>query len=73
MFKLSEITQEVRAIAERETVPVIALSIDKIADELEKKHGRRPSKSMIWAALRAIGAVAKGRKFIYRSNPPRYE
>lgn len=73
MFKLSEITQEVRAIAERETVPVIALSIDKIADELEKKYGARPSKSMIWAALHAIGAVSQGRKFVYRHNPPKGE
>lgn len=62
-----------KAIAEREVKPVIALSIDKIADELEKKHGARPSKSMIWMALRNLGAVAEGRKFVYRHNPPKDE
>lgn len=64
-YKYDEIIKE---IAERETVPVISLSIEKMADEIEERTGFRPSKNTIWLALRRIGAKPQGRKFIYRHN-----
>lgn len=58
----------IKEIAERETVPVIDVSIDKIADEIEKRTGKRPAKNTIWLALQRMGAKSSGRKFIYQHN-----
>jgi hypothetical protein len=58
----------IKEIIDRETVPVIDVSIDKIADEIEKRTGERPSKNTIWIALTRMGAKASGRKFVYRHN-----
>lgn len=73
MFRQNELDVMVREIAERETKPVIDKSIEKIADEIEKRVGSRPSKSVIWASLHRIGAQASGRKFIYRHTGTRHE
>lgn len=58
----------VKEIAEREILPVIGLSIDQIADEVEKRTGKRPSKSVVWSSLQRLGAVSRGRKFVYKHN-----
>jgi len=62
----TEIDNLVKEIAERETKPVIDASIDKIADEIERRTGTRPAKQTIWLSLRRLGAVASGKKFVYR-------
>jgi len=64
-YKYDEIIKE---IARRETVPVINVSIDKIADEIELRMGEKPSKNTIWKALNRLGAQASGKKFVYRHN-----
>jgi hypothetical protein len=62
-YKYEELIKE---IIERETVPVIDVSIDKIADEIERRTGERPAKNTVWLALQRLGAKSSGKKFVYR-------
>lgn len=66
MFTSEKIDALVRRIAKRQTKPIIDASIDDIADEIESKEGKRPSKSAVWLSLRRIGAVSSGHRFIYK-------
>jgi hypothetical protein len=56
----------IKEIARRETKPIVDVSIEKIADEIERRTGERPAKNTIWLALQRIGAVSSGKKFIYK-------
>jgi hypothetical protein len=66
MFTRKEIDALVQEIAQRQTKPIIDASIDKIADEIAERTGNRPAKQTIWLSLSRIGAVASGKKFVYR-------
>jgi len=63
----------IKEIVQRETVPVIDVSIDKIADEIERRTGERPAKNTVWLALQRLGAKASGKKFVYRHNEGKAE
>lgn len=63
----------IKEIAERETVPVIDVSIDKIVEEIEQRTGDKPSKNTVWKALQRLGAKSSGRKFVYRHNEGKAE
>lgn len=73
MFTKEVIDSLVQKIAKRQTKPIIDASIDNMADEIEGITGVRPSKNTIWLSLKRIGAVASGRKFVYRHNEESHE
>ena len=68
MYTAKQLDELVKEIAERQTKPVIDASIDQIADEIEARGMKKPSKAAIWLSLHRIGAVSSGRKFIYKHN-----
>ena len=67
--RMSNTDDLVKEIARRETKPIIDASIDKIADEIFRRTGHRPAKQTIWLSLQRLGAVASGKKFVYRWKP----
>ena len=66
-YSSKDIDKLVSEVARQKTRPVIDATVEEIAYEIGVITGHKPpSKSVIWASLKRIGAVSTGKNFVYR-------